>query len=168
MCFHASRFDARVNAEGEVIGYDEQDTSLWDRDLILQGELFLNKAAVGNKLSKYHLEAAIAWWHTHKEDTEEKWDNILQLYNKLLIVEYSPMAALNRTYALAKATSKADAIIEAEKLGLTTNHLYFALLGFLYTGMDDGLAVEHLNTAYRLAKSEADKGLILKNLSKIR
>jgi predicted RNA polymerase sigma factor len=47
--------------------------------------------------------------------------NILHLYNHLLVVEYSPVAALNRTYALAKVKGNEAAIIEAEKLNLTNN-----------------------------------------------
>src|ERR1700754_596102 len=34
MCFHASRFDARVDNEGELILYDDQDIDLWSTDLI--------------------------------------------------------------------------------------------------------------------------------------
>jgi predicted RNA polymerase sigma factor len=30
-------------------------------------------------------------------------ETILQLYNQLLLIEYSPIAALNRTYALAQS-----------------------------------------------------------------
>lgn len=71
-----------------------------------KGSLYLAKAATGNKLSKYHLEAAIAYWHTSKTEIKEKWDNILQLYNKLLQIEYSPIVALNRTYALSKTNGK--------------------------------------------------------------
>jgi RNA polymerase sigma-70 factor (ECF subfamily) len=168
MCFHASRFEARINQKGELILYEEQDTTLWNKELILQGEFFLNKAAKGNEISKYHLEAAIAYWHTNKQDTKEKWENILQFYNKLLLIEYSPIAALNRTYALAKATSKADAIIEAEKLKLTANHLYYSLLGYLYTDIDNEIAVGHLKNALKLAKSETDKGTIAKSIDKIK
>jgi RNA polymerase sigma-70 factor (ECF subfamily) len=106
------------------------------------------------------LEAGIAYWHMIKADTPEKWENILQLYNQLLLIEYSPIAALNRTYALAKANGKAEAIIEAEKIGLTENHLYHALLGELYTDMDNSKAISHLQKAFKLAKSTADKTLI--------
>ncbi|MFN8456985.1 MAG: DUF6596 domain-containing protein, partial [Anaerolineae bacterium] len=103
MCFQASRFAARQDESGEPVLYQDQDTSLWDTDLIRKGEYFLSCSASGNKISKYHLEAAIAYWHTHKKDSPEKWENILQLYNQLLQLEYSPIAALNRTYALSKA-----------------------------------------------------------------
>jgi predicted RNA polymerase sigma factor len=100
MCFHSSRFDARLNQHGETILYQDQDTDLWNQELIAKGEYFLDQASQGTALSKYHLEAGIAYWHTIKADTTQKWDNILQLYNQLLLVEYSPIAALNRTYPL--------------------------------------------------------------------
>ncbi|WP_448634312.1 RNA polymerase sigma factor [Pedobacter panaciterrae] len=121
MCFHVSRFDARANQDGETILYHDQDESLWNKELIDQGKYYLGLSANGNQLTKYHLEAGIAYWHTHKEDTPEKWLQILELYNNLLIIEYSPIVALNRTFALAKAYGKAIAIVEAEKLKLTDN-----------------------------------------------
>jgi predicted RNA polymerase sigma factor len=167
MCFHASRFEARINQHGEQVLYEDQDTSLWDNELVAKGEHYLNAAAEGAVISKYHLEACIAYWHTNRNDTPEKWENILQLYNKLLIIEYSPMAALNRTYALAKANGKPAAITEAEKLNLTGNHLYYSLLGYLYTCVDNRKAIEHLKTALKLAKSGADKATIEKIINKV-
>ena len=167
MCFHASRFDARINKNGELILYDEQDTNLWDWDLISKGGYFLRCSASGNKLSKYHLEAAIAYWNTQKADTKEKWENILQLYNRLLQVEYSPIAALNRTYALSKANGKQEAIIEAEKLNLTDNHFYFALLGELYTDIDNKKAKQHFQKALSLARTQTDKQTIQKKIDKL-
>jgi len=160
MCFQSSRFDSRLNQNGETILYQDQDTDLWNQELITKGEYFLNQASRGDEISKYHLEAGIAYWHTIKADTREKWENILQLYNQLLFIEYSPIAALNRTYALAKVNGKAEAITEAEKIKLTGNHLYHSLLGELYTGFDDRKAISHLQNALELAKSTADKILI--------
>ena len=125
-----------------------------------QGEYYLNMAATGKRLSRYHLEAAIAYWHTQQADSQQKWDSILQLYNTLLMLEYSPIAALNRTYALSKAAGKADAIIEAEKLNLGDNYLYHCLLGYLYTNIDDHLALNHFEKAMKLAKAKTDKAQI--------
>jgi RNA polymerase sigma factor (sigma-70 family) len=164
MCFQSSRFDARRNQNGETILYQDQDTDLWNQDLIAKGEYFLDQASQGDKLSKYHLEAGIAYWHTTKADTKEKWENILQLYNQLLLIEYSPIAALNRTYALAKANGKKEAIIEAEKIELADNHLYHSLLGELYIDIDNGKAILHLQKAWALARSMADKMLISKKI----
>ncbi|MDP9047366.1 MAG: RNA polymerase subunit sigma, partial [Bacteroidota bacterium] len=167
MCFHASRFDARLGQNGDIILYNDQDTALWNEELIARGEFYLNKAATGERLSKYHLEAGIAYWHTRKIDTAEKWENILQLYNKLLQFEYSSIAALNRTYALAKARDKAVAITEAEKLQLTGNHLYYSLLGYLYTDVDRQKALTYLKTGLKLAKSKSDKEMMMKHIKKL-
>jgi len=160
MCFHSSRFEARIGRHGETILYYEQDNELWNQDLITRGEYFLNLASQGNKLSKFHFEAAIAYWHTIKEDTKEKWENVLQLYNELLIIEYSPMAALNRTFALSRAYGKEQAIAEAEKINLSGNHLYHCLMGELYDGVDNSKALIHLQQALDLAKSAADRNII--------
>lgn len=167
MCFQASRFEARFDQNGELILYDEQDTNLWDADLISKGGYFLNGSASGDQLSKYHLEAAIAYWSTEKADTPEKWETILQLYNRLLQIEYSPVAALNRTYALSKANGKQEAIIEAEKLQLTGNHFYFTLLGELYTGIDNKKAKQHFEAALSLAKTPTDRQTIQKKIDKL-
>jgi RNA polymerase sigma factor (sigma-70 family) len=160
MCFHASRLEARVNKDGETVLYDEQDENLWNAELIAKGGYFLNCSAGGPTLSTYHLEAGIAYWSTQKADTPEKWENILQLYNQLLQIEYSPIAALNRTFALAKANGKAEAIVEAEKLQLTDNHFYFTLLGELYSGIDDQKAVGHFERAVALAKTQGERQLL--------
>ncbi|PJZ48606.1 RNA polymerase sigma factor [Leptospira saintgironsiae] len=164
MCFHTSRFEARQDQNGEQILYQDQDTALWNYDLIKKGEIFLTKATGGTKLTKYHLEAGIAYWHTQKEDTKEKWENILQLYNRLLQLQYSPIAALNRTYALSKANEKEEAIIEAEKLNLKENHFYFALLGELYLDIDNSKSEENFRKAYSLAKTSHDKISIQKKI----
>ena len=167
MSFHASRFEARTDENGDLILYDEQDETLWDKQLIEQGEYFLQQSSTGNNLSKYHLEAGIAYWHTCKEDSKEKWENILQLYNELLMLEYSPVIALNRTYALSKANSIDEAIIEAEQLQLTENHLYYTLLGELYRHKNKEKAISHFSSALKLAKTQEDKKLIQSKIQKI-
>ena len=167
MCFHASRFPARKNNNGEIVLYEQQDETLWDHELITKGAWYLNKASQGNCISKYHLEAGIAYWHTIKADTRDKWENILQLYNRLLQIEYSPVAALNRTFALAKANGKAVAIAEAEKLRLTGNHYYFTLLGELYTNIDNAKAKQYFEKAISLAKTGTDKKGLAKKISEL-
>ncbi|TAL43483.1 MAG: sigma-70 family RNA polymerase sigma factor [Chitinophagaceae bacterium] len=167
MCFHSSRFAARKNENGEMILYNDQDETFWNRELISKGIYFLRQASQGNEISKYHLEAGIAYWHTIKTDTKEKWENVLQLYNHLLQIEYSPIAALNRTYALSKANGKQEAIAEAEKLNQADNHFYFTLLGELYTDVDNKKAKQYFQKALALAKTQTDKQTIQKKIDKL-
>lgn len=167
MCFQSSRFPTRRDKQGELILYQDQDESRWNHEMIAKGVHYLQLASGGTKLSRYHLEASIAYWHTHKQDTQEKWEMILSLYNKLLIIEYSPIAALNRTYALAKANGKAEAIREAEKLALTDNPYYFALLGELYKGSDNIKSKQNFQRAFELAKTQPDKHAMAKKLKNV-
>jgi RNA polymerase sigma factor (sigma-70 family) len=165
MCFQASRFEARKNENGNIILYDDQDEKLWNKELIASGAYYLHQASKGNRLSKYQIEAAIAFWHTNKTDTKEKWEAILDLFNQLLQIEYSPIAALNRTYAVSKTRGKVAAIREAEKLGLNDNPYYFTLLGTLYSDIDHLKSRQYFLQALGLAKTEADKEIIRKKIS---
>ena len=164
MCFYFSRFEARISSQGEIILYQDQDRSLWNTDLIGKGGYFLNRAASGDKLSRYHLEAAIAYWNCQPSDSKDKWESILKLYNQLLQLEYLPSAALNRTYAYSKVYGKKAALVEAEKLDLRDNQFYFALLGELYTDIDNEKAILNLTKAIELAKSPADRNALNKSL----
>ena len=166
MCFHASRLDARTSGKKGDLLYHEQDKGKWDKDLIQKGRKYLNLSAVGNVVSKYHLEAAIAYWHT--VERQGKWNNILQLYNKLLTIEYSPIIAMNRTYALAQANSVEEAIQEAHKLELKDNHHYFCLLAELYRiNNNTDKEMEYLNKAIEFANKENEKELIHYKLKKV-
>ncbi len=167
MCFHSSRFEARTNHIGEPVLYEEQDRTLWDDELIEKGNYFLIESAKGQEISKYHLEASIAYWHCTKIENPQKWEHILQLYNQLLQIEYSPIAALNRTYVLSKVFGKEKAISEALKLDLKENHYYHSLLGNLFSDSDNKKAKGHFEMALKFAKSSHDKMIIENYLKKI-
>lgn len=167
MCFHSSRFSARLEGENGDLLYYDQDKSKWDVELIKKGQKYLNLASKGSIVSKYHLEAAIAFWHTN--ETDKKWEKILTLYNKLLTLEYSPTIALNRTYALAKANSVDEAIKEANKLGLSDNHYFYALLAEFYKMKSDReKELYYLNKALNFVKKENEKELILSKIEKVK
>jgi len=168
MCFHASRFEARLKQGVAVVLYDKQDRSLWDKNLVLRGEKFLSQAAVGKHLSTYHLQAAIAYWHTRENDSTEKWDKILSYYNLLLQIEYSPIAALNRTYALSRARGKSVALEEAGKLNLDGNHLYHSLLAELYLDVDNKIVEKELELAISYARTPFDKELLTSRLEALK
>ncbi|WP_422358872.1 RNA polymerase sigma factor [Reichenbachiella sp.] len=163
MCFQASRLKARQSdGNGDVL-YEEQDPSQWDQELIQKGIQYLKMASKGERISKYHLEATIAFWHTQEQ--EGKWDKILMLYNKLLTIEYSPIIAMNRSYALARAQSPKKAIEEALKLSLQDNAHYCCLLAELYRMVENiDLEIKHLNEALKLVKKENETALIQRKL----
>ena len=157
MCFHASRFDARHDPDANMILYDQQDRELWDPALIRQGLHYLELSVQGKDISSYHLEARIAWWHCMPEDSKEKWEDILSLYDQLLQLNYSPAVALNRIFALSRVYGPGHALIEAEKLRCENNHFYFLMLGELYKTIDVYKSQLNLQKAYSLAKTETER-----------
>lgn len=98
---------------------------------------------------------------------KEKWAHILQLYNRLLQIEYSPIVALNRTYALSQAENNAIALKEALKINLADNHLYHSLLAELYIGIDAEKQQEHLQIAMTFTENERDRIVIRKKLDQL-
>ncbi|WP_245645459.1 RNA polymerase sigma factor [Niabella ginsenosidivorans] len=167
MCFQSSRLAARTNDSGEAILFDEQDKNLWDKALIEKGNYYLINACKGNEISKYHLEAAIAYWHTTPTD-QNKWQHILGLYDQLVTIEYSPITALNKLFAYAKVHGHAGAITEAEKLNLAGNSYYHGLLGYLYAGTDADKAILHYEETIKLTKSQMEKQTLQKQIKKLR
>ena len=173
MCFHASRFDSRINENNEIILMQEQDRSKWDKDLIALGYHFLSEAAEGEALSIYHIESAIAAEHCLSNSFKEtNWNRILQLYDLLLEQKRSDLVLLNRSVVLAQTGSLQEAIQDIlhikgiDKL-LETQYMYSAVLGdlFLQAGMLDK-ARDFLGKAYTLTHSQAEKKLIAAKLAK--
>src|SRR5262245_32644946 len=63
MCFHAARFDARVALDGAIVLLEEQDRSAWNWGDVREGMAWLARSAAGDELTRYHVEAGIAWEH---------------------------------------------------------------------------------------------------------
>ena len=125
--------------------------------LIRQGMHFLDLSATGDELSSYHLEARIACWHCIKEDSSEKWDEILALYDLLMTINFSPAVVLNRLYALYKSKGPETALKEAEPLQMDNNHFYFVLLGELYRQKDPAKARLQFQKALSLSKTQSER-----------
>lgn len=103
--FHltAARFDSRADSDGELLLLAEQDRSRWDRAHISAGVRHLERAATGERLTRYHLEAELAACHTLAPSWEAtNWKRILELYDQLTSLIDSPIVALNRAVAVAE------------------------------------------------------------------
>lgn len=172
MYLHAARVDSRVSNEGDMILLAEQDRTLWDKHLIDLGNYFLNKAAFGDTLSTYHLEAAIAYEHCSAasfEDTD--WNKILMYYNWLVSLSPSPVIALNRLMVIYKLHGAQKTLEETEaspyRADWEKNYLYHSLLGELYLGTDNAKAKEAFEKALNLTQSAAEQKLIRKKVNQL-
>jgi RNA polymerase sigma-70 factor (ECF subfamily) len=130
--FQAARFPARVDAAGEILLLQDQDRALWSREMIQEGMAHLERAAVGNEVSSFHLQAGIASCHClAKSYDETDWARILSLYDLLEEASRSPVVALNRAIAVGKvrgAPSGLDALAEIkEEKALRRYYLFYAV-----------------------------------------
>ncbi|WP_253365585.1 RNA polymerase sigma factor [Pseudomonas chlororaphis] len=103
MLLHESRRLARTSATGELVLLDEQDRSLWDRELIAEGCALVEHALGTRRFGPYCLQAAIAAVHAEAATAgETDWQQIVGLYDVLLRAMPSPVIELNRAVAIAQ------------------------------------------------------------------
>jgi RNA polymerase sigma factor (sigma-70 family) len=176
MSLLASRFESRLDDEGEIILLEEQDRTKWNSGLIKIGLFYLNKSSEGSEITDYHIEAAIVAEHTiAKNFKETNWKRILHMYDQLGKINPSPVVLLNRAIVVGKI-SRAKAAIEGNKQIFTevekfikTNYLFSAVLGELYSQMDSKAeAKKYFERAIYLTNSNAEKKLIQRKINRLK
>ena len=100
-----ARLASRIDAAGDLIPLDRQDRARWDKAMIADGLEHLGRAATGDVLSPFHLEAAIAACHSLAATyADTDWPQIVALYDQLLALTPSPVIALQRAIAVGRAS----------------------------------------------------------------
>ncbi|MFK4073369.1 RNA polymerase sigma factor [Ectopseudomonas khazarica] len=173
MVLHESRRKARSAADGEVILLEAQDRSLWDRELIAEGEALVLQALHSRRFGPYSLQAAIAAVHAEAASLEETdWAQIVGLYDELLRLNPSPVVALNRAVALAMHEGEEVGLMEVERLlaggELDGYHLLHAARADLLRrlGRTDQ-AIAAYRQALALAQQGADRQFLQKRLEEL-
>lgn len=168
MQLNASRFKARQDAEGNIFTLEEQNRSLWDFELMEKGFVSLHKSTTSDQITVFHILAAISAYHCTAPDYQSTdWNSILSLYDKLMLLDPSPVVQLNRAIALSKAVGLKEAVSELKKMDdsplLTSYHLYYSTLASLQIEsgqFEDALPV--LEKAIALTMLNAEKALLIK------
>ncbi|WP_374204589.1 RNA polymerase sigma factor [Microbacterium sp. ACRRU] len=136
MEFQASRFAARVDANGDPVLLADQDRRRWDRSAIARGRELLERAdALGKGRGPYQLQAAITLCHAEAASVETTdWDRIVLLYELLGRITANPVVELNRAGAVSMASGPEEglAIVDAmDATGLGGSHLLPSVRGEL-------------------------------------
>jgi RNA polymerase sigma-70 factor, ECF subfamily len=116
MLLHESRRDARTSPTGELIRLDDQDRSLWDRQLIAEGRGLVEQSLLSRRFGSYTIQAAISAVHSEASTPgATDWGEIVGLYDVLMRTDASPVVELNRSVAIAMRDGPAAglAIIDA-------------------------------------------------------
>lgn len=155
----AARIPARVDGGGDLLLLDAQDRSLWDRELIARGIGYLVRAASGDDVTRFHIEAAIAAAHAAAPSFEQTdWRQILGLYDDLLWLAPSPVVVLNRAIAVAMLEGPEAGLREIEHLAMPDYLPYHAAIGELASRAGDRARAEtHFRRAAALAATPAQR-----------
>ena len=171
LLLHASRLPARVNAAGDLFLLRDQDRSLWNRELILEGLRELHRSAEGKELTPYHLQAGIAAQHALAPTYDATdWEDITEQYDQLYQIDPSPIVALNRAIALSRWKGPKAGLAALTQIehhpALAHYHLLPAALGELSSelGMQDK-AAQYYKSALECSCTEPERRLLQKRLS---
>jgi RNA polymerase sigma-70 factor, ECF subfamily len=123
-----SRRGARLSPNGDLVLLADQDRDLWDRTLIDEGQALVRRCLRHNRPGPYQIQAAINAVHSDAPTAAAtEWMQILRLYNQLLSLAPSPVAALNRAVAVAEVEGPEAALTLVDALDLGQYHLFHAI-----------------------------------------
>jgi RNA polymerase sigma-70 factor, ECF subfamily len=134
-----ARASARLDGENNIILLEDQDRSLWDRELIAEGLALVEKALRHQRPGPYQVQAAIAAVHSQAATAADTdWAEIDHLYQILESLQPSPVVTLNRAVAVSKLRGPAEALAMIEPLAakLGGYFYFFGLKGALLTQLN--------------------------------
>ncbi len=173
LCFQSARLYGRVDRSGHLIRLKDQDRTKWNQELIRQGILYLQEASQGEKISSYHMEAAIAHEHCvakHYADTD--WKKILNIYTWLLELKPDPLIALNRLIVFAEVNGPEAGLEELQRLPdkdlLKNYYLYPAVMGEWSAQLGRvSDAKRYFEQAINLTNSPGEKQLLREKIERV-
>lgn len=166
MHLHRARMNARQDGTGALLLLEEQDRTLWDKQRIQTGLVWLARSAEGDQFSRYHAEAGIAAEHCLAPSLEETcWERVVDCYALLEQVAPSPIHTLNRAVAIAewKGAPAGLALLEAlDPPGwLTASYLWAAVMADLHWRCGKADAAERYRAeAFSSAPTQAIRALL--------
>jgi RNA polymerase sigma-70 factor (ECF subfamily) len=146
-----SRRATRTGPGGELVRLAEQDRGRWDRELITEGQRIVRRCLRRNQPGPYQIQAAINAVHSDAPVAAgTDWRQIVALYDQLLALAPSPVAALHRAVAVAEVDGPAAALALVDELdpGSDKGREPGSVAG-AGTGPGSGLAGHHLFHAVR-------------------
>jgi RNA polymerase sigma-70 factor (ECF subfamily) len=170
MLLEQSRRAARSNQAGELVPLPEQDRSLWDGRLVEEGQALVRDCLRRNEPGPYQIQAAINAVHSDAvKPADTDWSQILALYDQLLLIAPSAVAALNRSVAVAEMHGPQAGLAVVDDLsGLERYYVYHAIRADLLRrlGRPDDAAAAY-REAIGLTENSAEVALLEKRLATV-
>jgi RNA polymerase sigma-70 factor (ECF subfamily) len=170
MLLTESRRAARTTSDGGLVLLADQDRTRWDGPLIAEGHELVRRCLRLGRPGPYQLQAAINAVHADAATAAETdWRQIVTLYDHLLAIAPSPVAALNRAVAVAEVDGAEAGLALVEALDLDGYHLQHAiradLLRRLGRDVDAAAAYE---AAIARTENDAERAFLERRLAALR
>lgn len=173
MCFHAARFESRLDLNQQIVLLKDQDRRLWNQQLIQLGHMYLQEASTWQDLGPYQIEAAIAGYHCMAPSfADTNWQELHRLYELLLQFKSNPVILLNLVVVLIQLDEleKANLVFHRldEQRFSGRAYLYFAVGAELFTKrLEREKAKAFLQQAISNTQSKSEKELLQLKLQQL-
>jgi len=159
MLLVSARRPARTDRTGALVPLHEQDRSLWDGELMAEGQGLVRACLRRNRPGPYQIQAAINAVHADAPiAAATDWRQIVALYDQLLVAEPSPVVALNRAVALAEVEGPEAGLAATDGLGLDGYYLLHAVRADLLRRVGRGReAIAEYDAALARTDNEAER-----------
>ncbi|MEV6019040.1 MULTISPECIES: sigma-70 family RNA polymerase sigma factor [unclassified Streptomyces] len=154
-----ARRPARSTASGDLVLLAEQDRTLWDRDLITEGQALVRRCLRRDRPGPYQIQAAVNAVHSDAPTAAATdWGQILRLYDQLMELAPSPVVALNRAVAVAETEGPRTALALVDELDLGGYHAFHAVRAELLRRLGrDAEALRAYDAALALTASAPER-----------
>ncbi|WP_250035424.1 RNA polymerase sigma factor [Paractinoplanes maris] len=158
-----ARRPARTTAGGDAVLLADQDRTLWNRELVTEGQRLLRDCLRRGRPGTYQLQATINAVHADAATAEgTDWAQILQIYDHLMAMTGGPVVALHRAVAVAEVHGPAEALTIVDGLeGLERHHVWHAVRADLLRRLGrEGEALTAYGKAVDLSGNAAERQLL--------
>ena len=165
-----ARRAARVSTDGGLVRLVDQDRRQWNRAMIREGQALVRRCLARNEPGAYQIQAAINAVHsdaTTAADTD--WRQILTLYDHLMAVAPTPVAALNRAVAVAEIEGPHAALTIVNALDLDRYYLFHAIRADLLRRLGrSSEAVDAYDAAIERCENAAEREFLERRVTELR
>jgi RNA polymerase sigma-70 factor, ECF subfamily len=164
-----ARRATRTTPGGDLVRLADQDRSLWDHDLIAEGQALVRHCLQLGRPGPYQLQAAINAVHSDAPTAATTdWSQIVQLYDQLMAVAPSPVVALNRAVAVAEVEGPEAGLVLVDSLALDGYHLFHAVRADLLRRLGrEAEAAWAYDAAITLTENAAEHDFLERNRSEL-
>lgn len=129
-----ARRPARADAHGNLVRLADQDRTLWNSELITEGQHIVRACLRRNQPGPYQIQAAIAAVHSDATTAAATdWAQIVTLYDQLYAMQPTDIVWMNRAIAVAEFSGPEAGLDALTTVHLDSYHLFHATRAELLT-----------------------------------